>query len=810
MRYVLENRFIRLRVLPEMGLWNVEGRAQNTPAIENAQVNYWCRRGWSRFRFGDHWRESDRFSPLDIPVSYGAVHQQSFSISSSRAELGAFVSFVLPAESPFLLWRVEIENRGSDAVIIDNIEMLTAGFVYRDRDSPRGVIHLRRPGGLRTTSSKDWADDLAFYSNGWQSWSYTGIYTRHDRYQSTHLGPLRVPVIHNPGTLRPLRKGLFASDMFGVLGDRRARSAILVGFLSQRQQFGSLECWIGNWPPALRMWANGDGVRLDPGEKVITDWAYLQFLHLDDPDPLAIYTSAVAREHGIPDDFGDQSSPTGWCSWYQFSSEDYAGALRAGDILENLAAMVALRGELPLKILQIDDGYETAVGDWYSCKESFQDGMESLAAEIRQSGFIAGLWLAPFIVHPKSHLARSYPEWLLRNRFGLPVNAGYLWGSFTHALDLTQPEVIPYIQEVTRTVVQRWGFSYLKLDFLYAAALRGSYHDPTKSRAQVLRAGLEAIRAAAGEDTFLLGCGCPLGPAIGLVDAMRISADTARRWYPSYKGIELIFKAEKTFPAARYACHNSLTRAAFHRRWWINDPDCLLVRPETDLTLPEVQTIASLIALTGGSFFLSDHLPALPPERLRIARCLLPVIGKMPYVLDWFDKHTPEQLRLDLHAPCGSWHLAGLFNWSDHASTMRISMVDLNLPPGRYIAREFWRAIVHSLDNEHPISVDIEPHGVALFSLRVIDDRHPAFLGSEFHISQGLEVRTWTANRDGLFFRLEHPGKNEGRVDLFLPRPIQSARQEGRTLAGEILGSGIYRFNIDFDTTTEIEIDYGQ
>ena len=178
--------------------------------------------------------------------------------------------------------------------------------------------------------------------------------------------------------------------------------------------------------------------------------------------------------------------------------------------------------------------------------------------------------------------------------------------------------------------VHRWGFSYLKLDFLYAAALPGIRSDPTRTRAQVLFAGLTALRQAAGEETFLLGCACPLGPAIGLVDAMRIGADTARRWKPSFHRIETFFSAEPNLPAARNACHNALTRSALHRRWWVNDPDCLLARPNTELTLDEFQTIATIIALTGGSLLLSDHLPDLPPERLRRVAALLPLIGKRP------------------------------------------------------------------------------------------------------------------------------------------------------------------------------------
>ena len=67
-----------------------------------------------------------------------------------------------------------------------------------------------------------------------------------------------------------------------------------------------------------------------------------------------------------------------------------------------------------------------------------------------------------------------------------------------------------------------------------------------------------------------------------------------------------------------------------HRRWWINDPDCLLVRQEdTRLTPAEVQTLATVLALSGGSLIVSDDLPALAEERVEwLARLLPPLQGR--------------------------------------------------------------------------------------------------------------------------------------------------------------------------------------
>ncbi len=487
-----------------------------------------------------------------VPSLHGPLQQLTIHIGSDKDALQFILRFALSKEYPLLLWKLQIENRGGRPVQIDQIEMLTAGFIYRQFPGMYGKVNLS-PKSLKSSNERSRSapsiQDIALFSNGWQSWSYTGVYSSQERYRQTRLGLLRTPMTANPGTPRPRRQGIFGSDMFAVLGDRKNRNAILVGFLSQQQHFGSVEAWTGSTLPALRLIANGDGARLEPGKSMVTDWACLQFLHMDAVDPLGEYLEAVAREHRLAASAQRlKDSPVGWCSWYQFSTEDYVGAVTAQDIQENLKSITAIRSRLPLNILQIDDGFEEQIADWFAFAPGFQHGVAPLANEINQAGLSAGLWLAPFIVNPKSRLARDHPDWLLRGRLGRPVNAGFDWGVFATALDLTNPQALGYAADVVRVAAQEWGFSYLKLDFLYAGALPGRFQDASKTRAQVLRAGLESLRSAAGEETILLGCGCPLGSAIGLVDAMRIGADTARRWLPSYKGIQVFFQSEPDFP----------------------------------------------------------------------------------------------------------------------------------------------------------------------------------------------------------------------------------------------------------------------
>src|SRR6202011_5884205 len=83
--------------------------------------------------------------------------------------------------------------------------------------------------------------------------------------------------------------------------------------------------------------------------------------------------------------------------------------------------------------------------------------------------------------------------------------------------------------DVLRTVCEDWGFEYVKLDFVYAAAMRGRRYDPNTTGVEAYRRGMQALRRIVGE-RFILGCGAPLVPSVGLVDGMRIGSDVAAVW----------------------------------------------------------------------------------------------------------------------------------------------------------------------------------------------------------------------------------------------------------------------------------------
>ena len=85
-----------------------------------------------------------------------------------------------------------------------------------------------------------------------------------------------------------------------------------------------------------------------------------------------------------------------------------------------------------------------------------------------------------------------------------------------------------------------------------------------------------------GDDVFVLACGAPLGPCIGHVDAIRVSADAAPHWLPrllDVAGLRWLGASDRTnLPAARNMVRNVGVRLPLGGRLWRNDPDCLILR----------------------------------------------------------------------------------------------------------------------------------------------------------------------------------------------------------------------------------------
>lgn len=584
--------------------------------------------------------------------------------------------------------------------------------------------------------------ELEVSQTGWQSWSYAcplqpiAGHTRpnHPTIAAPMLPPGEADALRSPWVLQLAAPG---------------RPGLVVGFTAARSQLGLLTVAPGTGSGhSLTASSYPEGQRLAPGESLTSEPLRL-FIGV--PDALSAYAAAAAADMGATPPAG---APTGWCSWYDFFTEiDEAAMVR------NLDVLVTERQRLPVEVVQLDDGYQTAIGDWLSLNADFPSGMRPLTDRIHAKGFQAGIWLAPFIVAEDSQVAREHPAWVLRDAQGDPVAAIENWGRACWALDLTHPGVLGWLREVFETLVGEWGFDYLKIDFIYAGALRGIRHEPGISSVAAYRRGLALIRELAGE-RFVLGCGAPFLPSLGLVDGMRVGPDTAPDWDH--------LDPQGSSPSLKNAIRSTLAHHWMHGRWWVNDPDCLIVRAHnTRLTEAQVQTWATVVSLSGGMVLLSDDLSKLEPERAAILARALPPLGLAARPLGPYTDGLPA--RLALPTPRGPY-LAALFNWQDAPASLTFDpAVWPEAPVGLCWLLDLWSGEVFG-PLAGPLTLGETPaHGVRLLAITPAQP-HPHLIGSTLTLAGGaIEVVSETWANGTLSIALRCPGEHVGELVIATP-----------------------------------------
>jgi alpha-galactosidase len=574
---------------------------------------------------------------------------------------------------------------------------------------------------------------------GWQSWSLAESPMRFAPNPDSMPPPVRGPLL--PHRLR----GGLAVPWVVTLGED-TNGWLLLGFTRAAEQTGVVEI-----APAERHWlvraaVELEGVALPPGGEVASE-PLLILRGSDESELLDVYSGVAgeamhARVPGQP--------PAGWCSWYQFGAE-----VTEHDIRRNMTSLDDQRQRLPVQVIQVDDGYQRAVGDWLDVRsEAFPSGLAALAREIRTHGFQPGLWLAPFLLSAHSRTYREHPDWVVTDAHGQPLNALDNWGAPNYALDSTNPEALAWLEDVLRTIVHDWAFEYLKLDFLYAGALRGRRHEPSVNSVQAYRRGLELIRWVAGE-RYLLGCGAPLLASVGLVDAMRIGSDVAPWWRRTGPG-----------PATENALRATLARLWLHGRWWANDPDCVLARAhQTELTGDEIRAWASVVALSGGLVVLGDDVSALEPERAALVARLLPSVDQAAGMV----AGRPDRMRLRIRRAWASWQIVALANWTDAPAR------DLVFDPaewhhaGAFHLVDLWSG-AHSGPHVGAVVLgDLAPHALKLLSVHPADTDRPHVVGSTGHLlGEAMDVldEYW----DGRTLHVSLAGRHHG--ELLVARPV--------------------------------------
>lgn len=381
--------------------------------------------------------------------------------------------------------------------------------------------------------------------------------------------------------------------------------------------------------------------------------------------------------------------PRGWLSWYH-----YGPWVSAQDVLENAEAVrhPPLQG-LGYEVIQVDDGWQEQYGDWVP-NDKFPGGLSAIAEELATNRQVLGVWTAPFLVSSTSKLAASAPDsWFVTDpdTGERAVDPNHLVFGPMNVLDARNPAVRRHLRD-TFARLRADGVGYFKIDFLYAGGYAGT---------RALRQGVDAIRQGAGADAYLLACGAPLLPMVGLTDGCRIGRDTATPIFDFDLG-----KPKPTLVDDELSeiARNQGARHFLHC-WFHLDPDVALVGG--NLTFEQAQACVTFCALSGGPFFASDNLLGLPQDRLALLanRDVLQLVGRPPAVPDWLP--TPADRALIWR----SGEVVAAFNWDAKPHRMRVTIQNHTR------AHDLWSGADLGRVTQGALELAVPPRGVRLIRL---------------------------------------------------------------------------------------------
>ncbi|MFX1413864.1 MAG: glycoside hydrolase family 36 protein [Promethearchaeota archaeon] len=638
------------------------------------------------------------------------------------------------------------------------------------------------------TSTPTDLEKISWFKNGWQSWSPCKIIYGNEE---DNEGPVLDVFKRTFDNQDYIIKGRFYSEDCTAITDLTSNVSLILGFITLNTQFTRilLDYKETEFFTVLAAFGCMDGIQFDKSSIDCSEELFVCFKS----DNLGYYglieyAKLIKLNHKVKDKI-----PTGWCSWYYYFTN-----VSENDIIKNLVFFQNDKNLIPIDFFQLDDGYFTHIGDFNDVNSKFPSGLYSLFKRINNSGFKGGIWTAPFFAEKKAMLFKQHRDWFLKykdlNKL-IKVHFGASWNVYLYGLDLSNPQVLDYLSHFYGNLIDLKDSSpnnnsslitFFKIDFLHAAVpIEAKFFNPNLTRAQILYNGVKTIRDAISVDSFLLGCGAPLGPCVGLVDAMRIGEDTAPRW--EERNQQLIESGIQT-PGLKVSLINIIYRSFMHRKFWINDPDCLMIRrTDTELTIEEIRLQLTIMGLSCGQILISDDITQLSEEEIKDAKLLIPPYNPNnfhPIAVDAFTSKLPTIFMLETNQVIGKRFLVAIINWENNFVNKKVNIKKITLyekNETNFLIFDYWNKKFLGLFKTHQdlLLHKLAPHSCRYLAIIPIDDieiAEPVLLSTTLHITQGcIEIKQYEFKEEEgkLLIEFELIGKRDGNFYLKLPHGRQ-------------------------------------
>lgn len=280
--------------------------------------------------------------------------------------------------------------------------------------------------------------------------------------------------------------------------------------------------------------------------------------------------------------------------------------------------------------------------DFSRPNDKFKSGMDKLAADIRGLGMRAGLWTRPLCAahdDPASLLLPSIPG---RDDPKSPV------------LDPTIEENIERVRRNIR-LYRQWGYELVKHDFStydmlgkWGASMKKDittagwhFHDRTRTTAEIALDLYKAIRQAAGDDMYIIGCNTFSHLGAGIFELARIGDDTSGKEWNRTRNMGV----------------NTLGfRMIQHDKFYAADGDC--VGLTKDVPWEKNKQWLELVAGSGTPLFISPQPEAIGDDQRQLIRASFAKAAKVQPAgepLDWLTNSQPRKWKLDGEVRTFDW-----------------------------------------------------------------------------------------------------------------------------------------------------------
>jgi hypothetical protein len=511
---------------------------------------------------------------------------------------------------------------------------------------------------------------------------------------------------------------------------------------------------------------------VDPGESRTSE--EVLFLFAPHLEAYAGVLRWLAATHGSRTHRG---AFTGWCSWYEQYSNVTAAHVQA--VAE---AVRKHRDVIPQAVIQIDEGYERAWGDWRP-NAKFPEGWKPVVEAIRAAGAIPGVWLAPLGVFDSTGVIEQHPDWFQMSAGAFEPLSGNWREANMHYLDPTHPGAQQFIREIIRQALAE-GFRYFKIDFNQVQPVR--FHDPKATRFQALRRLYRLYREEMGEETYLNACIVGLNRAtMGAVDAMRIGGDSDYHWTGGCGIMHAICATAHTAPA------NGVIMAP--------DPDVFYTKSRGDvLTVDQLQSWQGFVGLLGGVTMTSEplHRPDYASSLRELEICTPPVPERGHSFLPGMEIHA-SLFGFVAERTWGRFASVMLFNAKDAVGEVALDAPALNALGKCHLWSFRDGAYLGCLSGGY-IEKNLPAWGNRLIRLTpVAPDGRPLLIGSDLHIGMGAaEIVHWAASSDTVDIELGDAGARNGSLWIHSGKPLALEAATSCSAAVESAGKNIWRIRL--------------